>query len=133
MFIVDKCGRFHWSCKCRYLVNARKCRFTWVSGLKISLLICGSDFELLFLRVIVLSSPLQPFFFLNHDLKNVRFKIFLYLSLPLTRSSLLCRWAMSSLTLKGKPSEQAPVASANSGTPLTSTTSNASSGLHLDY
>ncbi|KAJ4720242.1 Protein kinase family protein with ARM repeat domain [Melia azedarach] len=39
----------------------------------------------------------------------------------------LLGWAMSSLTLKGKPSEQAPVASANSGTPLTSTTSNASS------
>ncbi|XP_031271289.1 probable inactive serine/threonine-protein kinase scy1 [Pistacia vera] len=41
----------------------------------------------------------------------------------------LLGWAMSSLTLKGKPSDQAPVASANSGTPLTSTTSNASSAM----
>ncbi|ESR49181.1 kinase family with ARM repeat domain-containing protein [Citrus sinensis] len=39
----------------------------------------------------------------------------------------LLGWAMSSLTLKGKPSEQAPVASANSITPLTSTTSSTSS------
>ncbi|KAJ0102391.1 hypothetical protein Patl1_06775 [Pistacia atlantica] len=44
-----------------------------------------------------------------------------------------CRWAMSSLTLKGKPSDQAPVASANSGTSLTSTTSNASSGMYFDF
>lgn len=40
---------------------------------------------------------------------------------------------MSSLTLKGKPLDQAPVASANSGTPLTSTASNASSGTYFDY
>ncbi|KAL9418763.1 hypothetical protein AB3S75_036670 [Citrus x aurantiifolia] len=39
----------------------------------------------------------------------------------------LLGWAMSSLTLKGKPSEQASVASANSITPLTSTTSSTSS------
>ncbi|KAJ8771162.1 hypothetical protein K2173_023487 [Erythroxylum novogranatense] len=40
----------------------------------------------------------------------------------------LLGWAMSSLTLKGKPSEQAPIASANSGTSQTFTmTSNASS------
>lgn len=39
----------------------------------------------------------------------------------------LLGWAMSSLTLKGKPSEQAPVASANSSTLLTSTTSSTSS------
>ncbi|KDO67543.1 hypothetical protein CISIN_1g0040252mg, partial [Citrus sinensis] len=44
----------------------------------------------------------------------------------------LLGWAMSSLTLKGKPSEQAPVASANSITPLTSTTSSTSSGMHLE-
>ncbi|KAJ6884428.1 N-terminal kinase-like protein [Populus alba x Populus x berolinensis] len=39
----------------------------------------------------------------------------------------LLGWAMSSLTSKGKPSEQAPLAPANSGVPLSSTTSNASS------
>ncbi|XVF41233.1 hypothetical protein PTKIN_Ptkin01aG0263900 [Pterospermum kingtungense] len=36
---------------------------------------------------------------------------------------------MSSLTLKGKPSDQAPLAAANSITPVTTTTSIASSGL----
>ncbi|XVF00378.1 hypothetical protein REPUB_Repub03eG0280400 [Reevesia pubescens] len=41
----------------------------------------------------------------------------------------LLGWAMSSLTLKGKPSEQAPLAVANSVTPATSTTSTSSSGL----
>ncbi|XP_007011363.2 PREDICTED: probable inactive serine/threonine-protein kinase scy1 isoform X1 [Theobroma cacao] len=41
----------------------------------------------------------------------------------------LLGWAMSSLTLKGKPSDQAPVAAANSVTPATTTTSTASSGL----
>ncbi|XWS56935.1 hypothetical protein CRYUN_Cryun09bG0128200 [Craigia yunnanensis] len=39
------------------------------------------------------------------------------------------RWAMNSLTLKGKPSDQAPLAAANSITPSTTTTSTASSGL----
>ncbi|KAG6737703.1 hypothetical protein POTOM_059231 [Populus tomentosa] len=39
----------------------------------------------------------------------------------------LLGWAMSSLTIKGKPLEQAPLAPANSGSPLSSTTSNASS------
>ncbi|PIA27883.1 hypothetical protein AQUCO_07400010v1 [Aquilegia coerulea] len=39
----------------------------------------------------------------------------------------LLGWAMSSLTLKGKASEQAPVASATTNTPLTSASSNASS------
>ncbi|KAK9283162.1 hypothetical protein L1049_011394 [Liquidambar formosana] len=39
----------------------------------------------------------------------------------------LLGWAMSSLTLKGKPSEQAPLAPANSSTPLASVNSNASS------
>ena len=39
---------------------------------------------------------------------------------------------MSSLTLKGKPSEQAPLASVTSSAPLTSTSSNASSGRHVD-
>ncbi|XP_044509401.1 probable inactive serine/threonine-protein kinase scy1 isoform X2 [Mangifera indica] len=39
----------------------------------------------------------------------------------------LLEWAMSSLSLKGKPSDQAPVVSANSGTPLTVMTSNSSS------
>ncbi|XP_058110670.1 uncharacterized protein LOC131253619 [Magnolia sinica] len=39
----------------------------------------------------------------------------------------LLGWAMSSLTLKGKASEQAPVASANNNTPLVAATSNASS------
>ncbi|XP_059438254.1 uncharacterized protein LOC132171061 isoform X1 [Corylus avellana] len=39
----------------------------------------------------------------------------------------LLGWAMSSLTLKGKPSEQAPLASVTSSTPLTSTSSDASS------
>ncbi|KAF5738406.1 hypothetical protein HS088_TW13G01305 [Tripterygium wilfordii] len=38
-------------------------------------------------------------------------------------------WAMSSLTLKGKHSEQAPLASANSGTPLASATSTSSTGM----
>ncbi|XP_040968171.1 N-terminal kinase-like protein isoform X3 [Gossypium hirsutum] len=41
----------------------------------------------------------------------------------------LVRWAMSSLTLKGKASDQAPVATANSVTPATTTASTASSGL----
>ncbi|XP_021296950.1 probable inactive serine/threonine-protein kinase scy1 isoform X2 [Herrania umbratica] len=41
----------------------------------------------------------------------------------------LLGWAMSSLTLKGKPSDQAPVAGANSVTPATTTTSTPSSGL----
>lgn len=40
---------------------------------------------------------------------------------------------MSSLSLKGKPSDQAPVVSANSGTPLTVMTSNSSSGMYFDY
>ncbi len=40
---------------------------------------------------------------------------------------------MSSLTLKGKPSEQASLPPINSGAPLTSTATNASSGVHLDY
>ncbi|XP_075666303.1 uncharacterized protein LOC142636110 isoform X1 [Castanea sativa] len=39
----------------------------------------------------------------------------------------LLGWAMSSLTLKGKPSEQAPLAPVTSSAPLTSTSSNASS------
>lgn len=39
----------------------------------------------------------------------------------------LLGWAMSSLTLKGKPSEQAPLAPVNISTSLTETTSNASS------
>lgn len=39
----------------------------------------------------------------------------------------LLGWAMSSLTLKGKPSEQAPLASVTSSIPLTSTSSDASS------
>ncbi|KAF3452441.1 hypothetical protein FNV43_RR02874 [Rhamnella rubrinervis] len=39
----------------------------------------------------------------------------------------LLGWAMSSLTLKGKPSEQAPLAPVNTSAPLSSTTSNASS------
>ena len=42
-----------------------------------------------------------------------------------------CRWAMSSLTLKSKPSEQAPLAPANSSAPLASASSNDSSGIHL--
>lgn len=37
-------------------------------------------------------------------------------------------WAMSSLTLKGKPSEHAPVASMNSETPVAPAASDASSG-----
>ncbi|XP_050210112.1 uncharacterized protein LOC126660590 [Mercurialis annua] len=41
----------------------------------------------------------------------------------------LLGWAMSSLTLKGKPSEQAALAPINSGAPITSTASNASSVL----
>lgn len=40
---------------------------------------------------------------------------------------------MSSLTLKGKPSEQASLPPINSGAPLASTASNASSGIYLDY
>ncbi|XVE86029.1 hypothetical protein DITRI_Ditri18aG0003400 [Diplodiscus trichospermus] len=40
----------------------------------------------------------------------------------------LLGWAMSSLTLKGKPSDQAPLAAANSVTATTTTTSTASSG-----
>ncbi|KAG2685077.1 hypothetical protein I3760_10G107700 [Carya illinoinensis] len=51
-------------------------------------------------------------------------------SLPANAS--LLGWAMSSLTLKGKPSEQAPLASATSSTPITSTSSNASSVLVMD-
>ncbi|PON37894.1 Coatomer beta subunit [Trema orientale] len=39
----------------------------------------------------------------------------------------LLGWAMSSLTLKGKPSDQTSVASVNASAPLSSTTSNASS------
>ncbi|KAM1084965.1 hypothetical protein ACFX13_010969 [Malus domestica] len=39
----------------------------------------------------------------------------------------LLGWAMSSLTLKGKPSEQAPLAPVNTSASLTKTTSNASS------
>ncbi|KAF9661431.1 hypothetical protein SADUNF_Sadunf19G0068000 [Salix dunnii] len=46
-------------------------------------------------------------------------------SIPANAS--LLGWAMSSLTIKGKPLEQAPLASANSGLPLSSRTSNASS------
>ncbi|KAE8728537.1 ATP-dependent RNA helicase DBP7-like isoform X1 [Hibiscus syriacus] len=41
----------------------------------------------------------------------------------------LLGWAMSSLTLKGKASDQAPVATANSVTPATITTSTSSPGL----
>ncbi|XWS08382.1 hypothetical protein CRYUN_Cryun41cG0074900 [Craigia yunnanensis] len=41
----------------------------------------------------------------------------------------LLGWAISSLTLKGKPSDQAPLTAANSVTPATTTTSTASSGL----
>ncbi|OMO63639.1 Cytochrome P450 [Corchorus capsularis] len=41
----------------------------------------------------------------------------------------LLGWAMSSLTLKNKPSDQAPVATANNVTAATTTTSTASSGL----
>ncbi|XP_052487367.1 uncharacterized protein LOC105770398 [Gossypium raimondii] len=41
----------------------------------------------------------------------------------------LLGWAMSSLTLKGKASDQAPVATANSVTPATTTASTASLGL----
>ncbi|PIA27879.1 hypothetical protein AQUCO_07400010v1 [Aquilegia coerulea] len=44
----------------------------------------------------------------------------------------LLGWAMSSLTLKGKASEQAPVASATTNTPLTSASSNASSVVVVD-
>lgn len=39
---------------------------------------------------------------------------------------------MSSLTLKGKPSEQAPLAPLNTSAPLSSTTSNASSGTYVN-
>jgi hypothetical protein len=39
---------------------------------------------------------------------------------------------MSSLTLKGKPSEQASLASVTSSVPLTSTSSDASSGRQFD-
>ncbi|KAG8651559.1 hypothetical protein MANES_07G142600v8 [Manihot esculenta] len=42
----------------------------------------------------------------------------------------LLEWAMSSLTLKGKPSEQASLPPLNSGAPLASTASNASSAQH---
>lgn len=42
-----------------------------------------------------------------------------------------CRWAMSSLTLKGKPSDHAPVASVS--TDATPTPSIASSGMANDY
>ncbi|XVF24315.1 hypothetical protein REPUB_Repub13aG0117100 [Reevesia pubescens] len=45
----------------------------------------------------------------------------------------LLGWAMSSLTLKGKPSDQAPLAAANSVTPPTATTSTASSGVSFNY
>jgi len=38
------------------------------------------------------------------------------------------RWAMSSLTLKGKPSDHVPVASASS-TAITSTSSNGTTGM----
>ncbi|XP_043816888.1 N-terminal kinase-like protein isoform X2 [Manihot esculenta] len=41
----------------------------------------------------------------------------------------LLGWAMSSLTLKGKPSEQASLPPINSGAPLSSTASNASSAM----
>ncbi|KAF2319298.1 hypothetical protein GH714_014465 [Hevea brasiliensis] len=41
----------------------------------------------------------------------------------------LLGWAMSSLTLKGKPSEQASLPPINSGAPLTSTATNASSAM----
>ncbi|XP_042514618.1 probable inactive serine/threonine-protein kinase scy1 isoform X3 [Macadamia integrifolia] len=41
----------------------------------------------------------------------------------------LLGWAMSSLTLKGKASEHAPMAPANANTPITSVASTASSGL----
>ncbi|KAH7548233.1 hypothetical protein JRO89_XS14G0086800 [Xanthoceras sorbifolium] len=41
----------------------------------------------------------------------------------------LLGWAMSSLTIKGKPSEQAPLAPSNSSAPLTSSSSNASSAM----
>ncbi|KAK3014943.1 hypothetical protein RJ639_009959 [Escallonia herrerae] len=45
---------------------------------------------------------------------------------------LRCRWAMSSLTHKGKPSEQTPNAPASSSASLTPTVSSASSGKHLN-
>uniref|UniRef100_A0A6N2MQZ7 Protein kinase domain-containing protein n=1 Tax=Salix viminalis TaxID=40686 RepID=A0A6N2MQZ7_SALVM len=51
-------------------------------------------------------------------------------SIPANAS--LLGWAMSSLTIKGKPLEQAPLASANSGLPLSSRTSNASSEIVVD-
>ncbi|CAA7392940.1 unnamed protein product [Spirodela intermedia] len=45
----------------------------------------------------------------------------------ITGNASLLGWAMSSLTLKGKPSEHAPVASMNSETPVAPATSDASS------
>jgi len=40
---------------------------------------------------------------------------------------------MSSLTLKGKPSEHVPIVSSNANTSLTSATSDASSGMCLEF
>ncbi|KAL6992620.1 hypothetical protein U1Q18_010732 [Sarracenia purpurea var. burkii] len=48
-------------------------------------------------------------------------------AIPSIQGNALLGWAMSSLTLKGKPSEQTPVASANTSSPLTPMVSNASS------
>ncbi|XP_024030971.1 probable inactive serine/threonine-protein kinase scy1 isoform X1 [Morus notabilis] len=45
----------------------------------------------------------------------------------ITGNASLLGWAMSSLTLKGKPSDQASLAPVNTSAPLSSTTSNASS------
>lgn len=42
---------------------------------------------------------------------------------------ILCRWAMSSLTLKGKPSDHAAPVASMSSSALTPTSSNASSGM----
>ncbi|TXG49951.1 hypothetical protein EZV62_025826 [Acer yangbiense] len=56
-------------------------------------------------------------------------EILVYSDLALTRIDLPCRWAMSSLTIKGKPSEQAPLAPSNSIAPLASTSSSASSAM----
>lgn len=47
----------------------------------------------------------------------------------LSGNASLLGWAMSSLTLKGKPSEPTPVTPATSGTPLTPASSNLSSGM----
>lgn len=157
-FIVDKYRRCHWSFKCWNLVNARECQFTWVSDRNFHYGEVRLFCVLLFVGMIVyLASTLfwtmiwkmvdleECFFLLQENLKSGcymlsvcqgvplgSFDMFFILEFASTQLSLPCRWAMSSLTLKGKPSEQAPVASANSITPLTSTTSSTSSGMHLE-